>query len=326
MDKVSKFTAAERSELFKAAALRKGMKDAVVEKDFWVCWTLDRLFSRPDISRTILFKGGTSLSKVFRLIERFSEDIDLILDWRLLTDEDPKAKRSNTRQDAFNKGVNESAQMYIRDRMLPEMARTIGPLCSAAVSSEDPHIVIIKYPAAFGDKYIRPSIKLEIGPLASWIPHGEYDIIPYAAEAFPSIFERTKCKVKAIRAERTFWEKATILHQEASRPKGKPQPAGYSRHYYDTAMIGRSPVRNTALAELNLLHDVVEFKKQFYPRIWAEYDKAVPGTFRLVPPAHLMEPLAKDYLAMRDMIFGVYPDFGEIIETLRDLEREINGK
>ncbi|MFZ2656068.1 MAG: nucleotidyl transferase AbiEii/AbiGii toxin family protein [Victivallales bacterium] len=326
MDKVSLLPAGQRSELFKSTALRKGMVDAVVEKDFWVCWSLARLFAHPEISRIILFKGGTSLSKVFHLIERFSEDIDLILDWSLLTNEDPKAKRSKTQQDTFNKGINESAQEYIRNKMLPEISKAVGPLCSAAISAEDPHIVNIRYPAAFGDEYIKPYIQLEIGPLASWIPHGEYSITPYAAEIFPDVFENPDCKVRAIKAERTFWEKVTILHQEAFRPEDKIQPSGYSRHYYDTAMMSRSPVKEAAIADIELMRNVVEFKKQFYPRAWANYDKAVTGTVRIVPPDYLMDTIRNDYSEMRHMIFGEYPVFDEIMETLRGLEKEINRK
>jgi hypothetical protein len=326
MNRVAVFSIAERSELFKETAALRKMRPANAEKDFWVCWTLDRLFGHPEISRIILFKGGTSLAKVFHLVERFSEDIDLILDWRLLTDEDPKAKRSKTQQATFNKDINESAQAYIRETMLPVIGRAVAPLCSATISTEDPHIINIKYPAAYSDNYLKPFIQLEIGPLASWIPHGEYSISPYAAEVFPALFEKPECKVRAIKAERTFWEKVTILHQEAFRPKDKVQPPGYSRHYYDTAMMSQSPVRAAALADMELMRNVVEFKKQFYPRAWANYDKAVPGTVKVVPPEHVLESLMKDYAFMENMIFGKYPAFDDIIEILRGLEKEINRK
>jgi hypothetical protein len=132
--------------------------------------------------------------------------------------------------------------------------------------------------------------------------------------------------VRAIKAERTFWEKITILHQEAFRPEGKPQPSGYSRHYYDTAMMSQSPVRKAALSDTELMRNVVEFKKKFYPRAWANYDKAVPGTFKIVPPVHVLVSLKRDYVMMENMIFGKYPPFDEIMEVLRNLEKEINGK
>lgn len=203
MDKIARLPAGERSELFMSTALRKGMAEAAVEKDFWVCWVLGRLFEHPDLSKIILFKGGTSLAKVFHLIERFSEDIDLILDWTLLTSEDPKAKRSKTQQDAFNKGINESAQTYLREKMLAEIRNAVATHCIAEISSDDPHIVNIRYPVSFTDSYLRPYIQLEIGPLASWIPHDEYKIKPYAADIFPEVFENPECSVRAIKVERT---------------------------------------------------------------------------------------------------------------------------
>lgn len=326
MNKVAGMTVQERSVLFRETAALRRMSPASAEKDFWVCWVLGRLFGHPALSKVILFKGGTSLAKVFHLIERFSEDIDLILDWRLLTKENPKAKRSKTQQDLFNENINESAQVYIREKMLVEIGSIMAPYCKAEINSDDPHIVNIRYPVAFTDSYLRPYIQLEIGPLASWIPHGEYGVRPYAAEAFPDVFEKPECMVRAIRAERTFWEKITILHQEAFRPDDKPQPPGYSRHYYDTAMISLSPVKKAALPDTELMRNVVEFKKQFYPRKWANYDKAVPGTFKLVPPNHVLDVLKKDYVLMENMIFGKYPKFEEIMEILRGLEKEINKK
>lgn len=173
--------------------------------------------------------------------------------------------------------------------------------------------------------YLRPEARLEIGPLAAWMPYDCYKIKPYAAEAFPQLFKQADCAVQAIRAERTFWEKATILHHEANRPENSPQPLRYSRHYYDLARMAASPVKDAALADLALLADVVAFKQRFYRRHWARYDLAKPGTFRLVPSEQVLAAVEKDYVQMRNMIFGRYPAFGEIIETLRKLEAEING-
>jgi predicted nucleotidyltransferase component of viral defense system len=107
MDKIAALPAAQRSELFAETAARRGMTPAIAEKDFWVTWTLGKLFSHPELSRILMFKGGTSLSKVFGLIERFSEDIDLILDWRILTGEDPEAPRSKAKQEKLNKWLKQ---------------------------------------------------------------------------------------------------------------------------------------------------------------------------------------------------------------------------
>lgn len=325
MDKVARLSASQRRELFSEASARLDMTPAVVEKDFWVTWVLDRLFATPDLARLLMFKGGTSLSKVYGLIERFSEDIDLILDWRVFGGEDPLAKRTKSRQAELNEAINREAQAFIAGPLLTKLIAALAGSCECRIGEDDPHVVEVGYPAAFADTYLRPEVRLEIGPLAAWLPHEEGRITSYAAEAFPELFARPDTTVKTIRAERTFWEKATILHQEAHRPEDSPQPARYSRHYYDLARMAASPVKTAALADRELLANVVEFKQRFYPRSWARYDLAVPGRLRLVPGERALAAVEADYRAMTDMIFGAVPDFADIVAQLRALEKEING-
>ncbi len=113
MERVARLSAQERSELFSESAMQKGTTPAVVEKDFWVTWVLSQLFQEANLARLLMFKGGTSLSKVYHLIERSSEDIDLVLDWRVLSGENPSAERSRTKQAQLNVALNEQAQQYI---------------------------------------------------------------------------------------------------------------------------------------------------------------------------------------------------------------------
>lgn len=324
MDKVARLSARQRQELFSEAAARLRMTPAVVEKDFWVTWMLDRLFATPALARLLMFKGGTSLSKVYGLIERFSEDIDLILDWRVLVGDDPLAERSKAQQAALNEAINQQAQAYIAGPLLSELHTALDGVCQCFVG-DDPHVIEVRYPAAFADTYLRPELRLEIGPLAAWLPYDESVVSAYAAQAFPELFARRETMVKVIRAERTFWEKATILHQEAHRPEDRPQPARYSRHYYDLARMAASPVKAAALADDKLLASVVEFKQRFYPRAWARYDLATPGTLRLLPGEKVLAAVETDYRAMGNMIFGEIPAFADIVAKLRTLENEING-
>lgn len=326
MESVARLSSDERRQLFAETAAQMRMTPAIVEKDFWVCWTLGRLFAHPELSRLLMFKGGTSLSKVFKLIERFSEDIDLILDWRVVVGEDdPLAARSATKQEALNKTIDARAVDYIGGEMLGLLSAALAPICRCELAADDPHALNVQYPAAFSDAYLRPEVRLEIGPLAAWLPWDNYKIRPYAAEAFPQLFKQADCAVKAIRAERTFWEKATILHHEANRPEGSPQPLRYSRHYYDLAMMATAPVKDAALADLSLLEAVVAFKQRFYRRSWARYELAKPGTFKLLPSGPVLKAVEKDYAQMRSMIFGRYPAFGEIMADLQQLEGEINA-
>lgn len=326
MNRFAGLPAQERALYFQQAADRLGLPAASVEKDFWVCWVLGQLFASPLLAPKILFKGGTSLSKVFGLIRRFSEDIDLILDWNEVTEEDPLGPRSNTKQEGFNHSVIEHSRNYIRATFLPEVERLLAGTCSAKIEEESPDVINIRYPAVYSDHYLRPEIRLEIGPLAQWIPNARYDVRSFMADVFPELFEEGRCSVQAIKAERTFWEKATILHCEAFRPQSKPLPARYSRHYYDLAMMAdHESIRLAALHDLDLLRSVVEFKKKFYPRAWAKYDDAKPGSFKLLPPVHSRKALELDYRQMDVMLFGEIPSFDLLMYKLEQLETQING-
>jgi hypothetical protein len=328
MNKVANLSANDRRELFLETAASRAMSPAVAEKDFWVCWVLGKLFSDPVLKDRLIFKGGTSLSKVFGLINRFSEDIDLVLDWELLgyskqLDDTPLS--SKTQQDRFNKQVNKKAAEYIGGPLLArlndQLGKQDGIICS--VNKDDPQTLNISYPAAFSEGYLRPELWLEIGPLASFVPASKHTITPYAAEAFPRLFESPSCEVVAIDAERTFWEKATILHQQAHR--ASDMPLRYSRHYYDLHQLSNSTVKHAALKKFDLLNDVVSFKQRFYPCSWARYDLACPGNFRLAPKENFLPELQRDYRQMEAMFFGEIPAFADIIKTLVHLEQEINA-
>jgi hypothetical protein len=330
VNRVAALSADQRNELFSLTAERLGMGSvAVVEKDFWVCWTLKRLFEHPELSRLLIFKGGTSLSKVFGLIDRFSEDIDLILDWRVATDEDPMADRSNTQQGRLNERLNEQARDYIAGDLFRMLNDVLGDHCQMEVNVGEKdlgHIVRVKYPETSDAGNLLPYIQLEIGPLASWFPHSEHSVRPYVADVFPNMVEQPDCPVRALDAERTFWEKATILHHESNRSESSVVPVRYSRHYYDLYLMAEDEsVKSNALGDLALLQSVVEFKKRFYPRGWANYDEAKPGSFKLVPPERVLSAMRKDYAAMQDMIFGRCPVFDEIIAGLMILQDEINA-
>lgn len=325
MDKVVKLSAAEREELFSETAKQMGTTNAIAEKDFWVVWVLSKIFKEERLNKVLMFKGGTSLSKVFDLIGRFSEDIDLILDWRVVTQEDPHEERSKNKQNKFNENINDEAKLYIKEVLLPIVSEILSPYCSCSIDKESDFSINVSYPSTFNDAYLRPEILLEIGPLASWMPHSDYHISSFAALHFPDLFEEPKCGVTAIEAKRTFWEKATILHHEANRPEKSNMPLRYSRHYYDLAVMAQEKVKGEALSELSLLESVVQFKQKFYPRGWAKYDEAKVGTLRLLPPEDRLTSLKQDYSAMSHMIFDKKMEFEDIIKILQDLEHEINS-
>lgn len=330
MNRIAKLDRREREELFLATAHDIKLPESMVEKDFWVCWTLDYLFHQNPWAKQMAFKGGTSLSKCYGLIERFSEDIDLILDWRVLgfSASEPWTERSKTSQDRLNKDMDARTGNFLREVFLPQLEKDFTQLLSEPfklfINDDEPQTVCFAYPRIFDDSVIVSAVRMEIGALAAWTPTQATTIISYAAERYPQAFTTPSTSDLTVIAERTFWEKVTILHKEAFRINNR-FPSRYSRHYYDLYCIEKSPVKSQAYANLPLLERVVAFKARFYPTNAARYDLAHPGTMRLMPPEDYVSILAEDYEHMKNMIFGEKPSFEEILDTLRKMEAEINS-
>lgn len=180
------------------------------------------------------------------------------------------------------------------------------------------------YPKLFNELGLIQTIRLEIGALAAWTPTKFVEIMPYVAQHYPVLFEQKSTTVRAVAPERTFWEKATILHHEANRPEYLEIPKRYSRHYYDLYQMSKTKVKQKAFSRLGLLKMVVDFKMKFYPRGWAKYEEAVPGSLKLVPPKYRFESLKADCQSMKDMLYGEIPTFETIISGVQKLEKEIN--
>jgi predicted nucleotidyltransferase component of viral defense system len=330
MNKVAMLNTSEREELFILTAQEMHLPEAMVEKDFWVCWTLHYLFHSCPWAQHLAFKGGTSLSKCFHLIERFSEDIDVILDWRLLGYhmDEPWIQRSRTKQDAFNKDANARTEAFLRKTFLPQQQEDFSRLSihdfSLYIDDADPQTICFSYPRIFSENAIVSVIRMEIGSLAAWTPVQNADVTSYAAQRYPQIFATPSIQILTVAPERTFWEKATILHKEAFRTNGKVPPR-YSRHYYDLYRMDQSAVKMRAFADLQMLKRVVDFKDRFYHAGSAHYELAQPGTMRLMPPADCTPILRDDYEHMKNMIFGHLPNFEDIMDCTQRLELEING-
>ena len=329
MKKVANLSRADREELFLVTARERALPEAVIEKDFWACWTLDYLFHDSPWKEHLAFKGGTSLSKCFNLIQRFSEDIDLILDWRLVGcgKDEPWAERSKNKQDKFNKAVNARTEVFLAEDFVPKLEEDFRALFSddfqISIDSADPQTVCFAYPRLFSEGAILPIIRLEIGALAAWTPTQEATVTSFAAEQYPQVLEEPSTSLRTVAPERTFWEKVTILHKEAFRTNGKIPPR-YSRHYYDLWCMAQSPVKDAAFQDLDLLRQVVAFKDRFYPAGSAHYELAKPGTMRLMPPDDCLPALRTDYEHMKNMIFGEKPEFEEILNTTNKISSDIN--
>lgn len=276
------------------------------------------------------FKGGTSLSKCFNLIHRFSEDIDLILDWRVIGYglDEPWEKRTNSKQYKFNKDSIKRKEEFLKSDFLikleSELKKRLDEDFHLRVDEFDTQTVLFEYPKLFNSSYVTRSVRLEIGTLAAWSPSKVVTIVPDLYKIYPMLFEGKSIDVKTVLPERTFWEKVTILHQEANRPKEIEMPKRYARHYYDVYCIGRSEYKDKAIKDIGLLDKVVQFKQKFYPRKWAKYEEATSKNIRLLPDEFRLKEIEYDYKNMTEMFFGTYPTFEELMDSISQLEEEIH--
>lgn len=324
MDNIAFAKDEQRKAILLETAYKAKLDPYIIEKDFWVSWTLSKIFSNPELNQVLCFKGGTSLSKVFGLIERFSEDIDLILAQSVVLKDDEELNQSSgSKQEKFNVIIEERAGVFISTILKEMIEKVVSPICSVKADDSDKHILYVIFPRLFDYGYIQPTIKLEIGPLALWNPHEQYPIDSFVGKYLPEL-QLSNSLITTIKPERTFWEKITILHHEAHRPEASFVPVRYSRHYYDIYKIGQTDIKTKALENISLLEEVVAFKKRFYPRGWAKYEEAIPGTMKLLPTSGNMDILKDDYLKMKQMIYGDAPSWDEIIKCLAELEKEIN--
>lgn len=329
---------------FDTTALRLGTASQNIEKDFWVCWTLDALFHGLNGGGPrLLFKGGTSLSKGFGLINRFSEDIDVTVFrediGEAATIEELEAlsgKKRKARLDA----IKDACQAYINGPLRAELAQIVRdrlqaaglPADAARVDTDDTdadgQTLLIWYPAATPrSDYVRAAIKIESGAKSALDPNSDVPIKPYVDGDLPAL-DLTVPAVRTVDPERTFWDKIVILHglRRWFDKRGELRGGGQrvSRHYYDLHQLAAAPVGAAAVAEAALGADCVAHAKMFFNRPDYDLITAVPGSFALAPHDAMIEQLRIDYRAMQGMIFGDPPSFEAVLDSIRALETRLN--
>nr|WMC98315.1 nucleotidyl transferase AbiEii/AbiGii toxin family protein [Aminobacter aminovorans] len=345
MDKVALLPADDRAALFGETGAQRGVVDTIIEKDFWVCWTLRRLFGLPKgTTASLVFKGGTSLSKAFSAIRRFSEDIDLSFDRLELGytgERDPEKEGISKKQAArLIDDLMKDVERHIAVKLLPALHAAIVEQLgeptnggwSLEIDPDDAQTINFHYPTAlptaeYADMaYITPRVKLEFGARGDPWPTEVKLIRPYAAEDYPYFFEKPDTDVTVLSARRTFWEKATALHAEAHRPAESPTSQYFSRHYYDLAMLLDTDEGKAAAGDFEMLVLVAKHKTTFFRSGWANYDAARPGTLRLLPDEARIKDLRADYRAMAPMMFDdAPPSFDDILTKIAALQETINS-
>lgn len=323
----------DRKAILEKAAQDSGKGANVLEKDVWVCWTLEKLVAMPDVP-PLAFKGGTSLSKVYNAIARFSEDVDVTLDRRTLGPAlDPFADKSRTQRKKDCAALDELLKQMLEEKIKPyfdECLRIeVDDKSAETQFGENDGQLVIPYPSCFdrSEAYMPESILLELGGKNSIEPTHEHALSPYL-ESHVSSVAFPNAMVPVLAAERTFWEKATLIHAECNRPNVRENVDRMSRHWYDLAQLSEGEVGTSAIADTGLLEDVVHQKDILYYSGSADYAACLAGGLRLVPEDPLAKSLADDFKKMDgDGMFWQPPgDFSEVLAKLGQLEGQFNEK
>jgi len=311
------------------------MSKAIIEKDFWVCWSLKQLFALPSFRDHMIFKGGTSLSKAYDVIHRFSEDVDLSLDRAQLGfegDRDPEnPELSGGKRKSLLQELQEDAEAEVSGPLLAETKAAFDASLdqgfSVTVDPGDAQTLLFAYPSLSDSVggYVKPIVRFEFGARGVHLPAEVREISPYVHQAFPDLLGSGGVDVKVLGVERTFWEKATILHMLFHQDSTKPLADRMSRHYYDMAQLIGHEAKMRAVGRLDLLGQVAHHKSVFFKAAWAKYEDAKPGSLRLMPNEELTAALRRDYSGMREMIIGDAPGFDDILGAIEAFEAEINS-
>lgn len=348
MDEFARREAADRRAFIEEAASRCDLTPTIIEKDFWVCWTLRRLMNCKELSGQLMFKGGTSLSKAYDVIHRFSEDIDLTISKdapRISNVKSPMEDGiSGKERQRRSKALKEAAQAYVVEQIMPALAREIETALRTAEGwsleldpeDNDRQTLLFNYPQTTGyglnygndygggadGGYIRPRIKLEFGARGDTEPSEMKLITPYLAAEFPEDLPDATVEIPTLAATRTFWEKVSILHM--LHHSGKLRD-GMSRHYYDTFMLAHAGIDGEALAQPELLAEVVRNKSLMFADKSASYETALIGSLRLSPSDVIADDLKRDYDAMAVMFMREPPTFAELLAGIAVLEERLNA-
>lgn len=341
-DDILRADAESRRGLFAATAQRLGTTAQNVEKDFWVCWTLDALFNGQGDGPRLLFKSGTSLSKAFGLIQRFSEDIDITIfrdDLGHPASVDALAALSGKKRAAALDAIKSACEAYVAGPMTARLGDICTGTCARiglehdAIHIEpdplDSQALLLVYPSVTPtDDYIAKSVKIEAGAKSALDPHSRTTVAPYVDADVPGS-DLSVTDITVVDAERTFWDKVVILHglrrwyDIRGQLRGNGQRV--SRHYYDLFRLYDSDVGRAAMANRTLGEDCVQHARLFFDRPDFDYGSACPPTFALSPYGAMIDDLRRDYRAMSAMIFGPPPPFDTIVESIARIESALNA-
>ena len=313
-----------------------GINQVAIEKDWWVSVTLKALF-QTDCRDSLIFKGGTSLSKGFNIIKRFSEDIDLAISHTFFGVEKTNKNQRDKLRKAARKYIHESLSAQL-DAKLKAMGVTGYSIANVTQvkgkdgewhpidSDKDPTVILLHYPSIVEEtiSYIPPRVKLEISCLSMDEPTEEREIHSLIGESFEGEDTDTNCKIRTAVPTRTFLEKMFLLAEEFQ--KEKPRSVRMSRHLYDLDKLMDSQYGNVALAGRSLYDSIVEHRRTYYALKYVNYDLHDPETISFLIPEAQREAWMADYANMRRFfIYGESPEFDVLMQRMEELQVRVRG-
>lgn len=321
----------EKRKIFKEIAIEFGIPDAAIEKDWWVVRTLELVF-QTEIAQHTVFKGGTSLSKAWKLIDRFSEDIDLALDRKFLGFEKADAEMSGSQVRKLRKASCE----YIAEKYLPQLQQSFSDagfsdaklqLIPIQSADQDPVKIRVNYPAVTEkSEYLPPRVLIEIGSRSEKEPFTERQFSSFVGEHFKGRnFADAEIKIPVVNPERTFLEKIFLLHEEFQQPVEKVKVDRQSRHLYDLEKLMDTEFGVKALADQNFYRHIVEHRRLITPLRGIDYANHAPDKINPVPPDEMIAAWKKDYEQMQQsMIYRESLPFDKLLGRISELKTRIN--
>jgi predicted nucleotidyltransferase component of viral defense system len=320
-------------------AARIGWVASSVEKDFWVCWTLQQLFAMEELAPHLTFKGGTSLSKAWGLIDRFSEDIDLTIGRDALgfggessPEHAPSAKQQMKRLKALKVACCEHVQGVVMPQLHARILAILGQdeySLEPDADDRDGQTLLFGYPTHFHTpqtRYVRSVVKIEFGARSDPWPASKRLVRPVMGDIFPQALEGSDTMVHALAPERTFWEKAMLLHEETYRPADKTRRPRMARHYYDLFRLIEQGVGAAAVQAEHLFKQVAAHRQVFFAQTWVDYATLRPGALRLLPLPEQEAGWRQDYVAMQGEMFSVAPPaFDILLAKIKCFEEAFNA-
>ena len=318
-----------RHEIIRRTYAATGLSPQIIEKDWWVTAVLRSLFSLP-YADILSFKGGTSLSKCYNLIERFSEDIDIAVNR-----EKPDFTKTNTR---LRNDLRRATCTFVRETLQFDLAKQLESnglnpndfttkVNITPVTTTDPEIIEVEYDSLFAEEnYIKRKVIIEVSGRSMPEPLRPVLLQSMIDEQFPNEdFTEKPFEVQAVVPERTFLEKICLLHEEFSKPQELIRTERMSRHLYDLVQIMDTPVAEKALTNKELYKRIVEHRRIFIGLNGFDYDTLAPKTVKIVPPDKIIDLWKVDYETMqRTMIYGNSLLFNKLIDKIKQLNERIN--